>query len=135
MYVSYRSDAFGVLLDAVLVLLRTQQMDSICCSWQEEPGEYRWLLHREGERVRVQILHVDDTFSRLPNERGRCCFETTCTLVRLATQIKGQLHQMLNEHGEEGYRKRWRHPFPTSAFRELETLIRHVKSGIGDVNA
>jgi hypothetical protein len=84
-------------------------------------------MSREGKSARTQILRFEDTFSDQPDERGQCVFETSCTLMRLATQVKGQLHQMLNEFGEDGYQYRWRHPFPMSGFRRLEGVIRRRK--------
>src|SRR5438067_831851 len=34
------------------------------CSWQTEPGEYRWLLTRAADRLEVTILRFGETFSR-----------------------------------------------------------------------
>ena len=91
MLISYLSDALGDLTEAVMVLLRSLELEKRICSWQDEPGEYRWIIHRAGKNVRVQILRFDQNFSRLPDERGECVFDTNCTLMRLATQTKGQL--------------------------------------------
>lgn len=125
--VSYLSDALSDLAESVLTLFRSPRRDQVTCCWQDEPEEHRWILHRVGEEVRVEIVRFDHSFSRLPDEQGQCVFETHCTLMRLATQVTGQLHQMLNEYGADGYHARWRHPFPMSTFRQLQAQIQDRK--------
>lgn len=128
LFPSYLSDAFNDLSKAVLSLLQSPLSDSVTCSWQDEPGEYRWIFQRSGEEdVRIEILRFDNTFSRLPDERGESVFIAECSGLRLATQVKGQLQRLLNEFGEEGYRNRWRHLFPLQSFRQLEVYVQHMK--------
>jgi hypothetical protein len=121
--VSYLSDAITDLAHAALALIRSPVLDSVHFSWQDEPGEYRWIVHREGAEVRIAILRFDDCFSRLPDERGRCVFKAHCTPMRFAKQVKGQLQQLLNALGEESYQARWGHPFPMVTFQELAAQI------------
>jgi hypothetical protein len=129
-FASYLSDALGDLTGSAVALLAPSLLDRVTCSWQDEPGETRWILRRVEDRVQVQLLRFEQTFSRLPDERGQSIFEAECSLLRFAAQVKGQLHQLHNEYGEEGYRNRWRHPFPMAAFQRLQTRVNDLKKAL-----
>jgi hypothetical protein len=79
MVISYLSDALGDLTRATLAVLT--YTDRAVCAWAEEPGEYRWILERQGERLLVRILWFDETFSRLLDEKGQALFSTECYLL------------------------------------------------------
>ena len=122
--ISYLSDALGDLARAAIALFTAHPTDRVAVSWQQEPGEYRWIMHREGDNVHLVIRHFDDCFNRQEDQEGILRFETTCPWTRLATQVKGQLQQILNEFGEDGYKKRWmEHAFPIEQLKRLEELI------------
>ncbi len=128
---TYLSDAMGNLADAVLCLLRSPMMD-FTCGWQDEPGEWRWVLHRAGEEVHIKIVRFEKNFSDLADELGEQVFSAECPLLRLATQVKGQLRRLLNEHGEQGYLLRWHYPFPMQTFRQMEAIIYEIKHASAD---
>jgi len=108
MRASYLSDALGDLLDALIHLHYGARQAQV--SWEEEPGEFRWLLARHGRGVIVRVLWFEDEADEVGVEvlRGRT------ELDRLIRAVTSAARAVLEEHGEEGYRKRWvEHPFPT----------------------
>ena len=127
MWVWRLTDAPGDLARAVVVLM--DGADRAMCAWMDEPGEYRWVLARAGDRVTVLLLGFDSDFSKRPDQDGTVLLRTRCPLVRLATQVKGQLQQLLNEHGEQAYEQLWGHPFPRDRFERLKELILLQKHG------
>jgi cytochrome c len=80
------------------------------------------------DEVDLQIVRFDDGSSKLDDEKGKKLFEARCSVLRLATQVKGQMHQLLNEHGEDGYMALWgNREFPMQEFKRLTTLIEDNK--------
>lgn len=65
-----------------------------------------------------------------PDDRGEPLFRTECPRLRFATQVRGQVRQLVNEHGHEGYRERCRHPFPAAQMARLERQIALRKGGL-----
>ena len=128
---SYLSDALGDLTRSVIRLFSATELETITCSWQEEPGEFRWIIRRCGDSIRLQIRMFHDTASRKRDEEGSLLFETQCSLLRLATQVQSQLYHVLTKFGEEGYLLRWmNYPFPMSEYQQLTTLIqRYTANG------
>ena len=119
---SYLSDALRHLLEAVA--LSVEGVPESRCSWDEEPGEYRWILRRSGEQVVVTILWFDDLWSGLADQRGRPVFETTQDAQALGTAVEGGARRLLDELGPQEYeRQRFEHPFPLDALDRLHTAI------------
>jgi len=126
MTASYLSDALGDLLEAVGLLL--EGASKARCSWEEEPGEYRWIFVRaDGNDVNLKILAFDDMyaqpaalpgvaqFSPQPDEHGELRFSTTQPLGVLARAIADGAAAALAEYGEAGYLAQWvEAPFPTA---------------------
>lgn len=109
---SYLEDALGDLLEAVGVLL--EGAIDARCSWEEEPGEYRWIFSRQGNDVRLQVLGFEDMYSLKPDPAGYSIFETSLSLRDLAIAIADGAQAVLDEHGEDGYLAKWdQHPFPS----------------------
>jgi hypothetical protein len=110
---SYLEDALGVLLEAVGVLL--EGAVTARCSWEEEPGEYRWIFDRSDTEVDLRVLAFGDVYSRDPDEKGVLVFRTLQPLAVLSTAIADGAQSVLDEYGEEEYLRRWvDHPFPTA---------------------
>jgi hypothetical protein len=129
MIISYLSDAPGDMMRAVIALFNQPDGGRVQFSWEDEPGEYRWIIDRIGDTVTLTIIKFDDCFSRQDDHKGELLIETECTLVRLATQVRGQLRQIYNEHGLEGYREKWRtHSFPLDELNLLTKLIVDAKN-------
>jgi hypothetical protein len=66
---SYLSDALGDLCSAVIALLRGEAQARV--SFEEEPGEYRWLFERSGpDRLRIRIREFEDVMDHAPDKDG-----------------------------------------------------------------
>lgn len=119
---SYLSDALGNLLEAVGVLL--EGADAASCSWDEEPGEYRWLFTRAGESVHLRILALPDQFPPQPDSAGTVVFETTQPLPVVAAAVAQGAADVLAEHGEKKYLELWvDDPFPTDTLRLVQARL------------
>jgi hypothetical protein len=113
MIASYMTDALRDLLEAVLSL-RTGAT-SAQVSWEEEPGEFRWLFVRDGADVEVRVLW----FLRDPG--GEEQIAGRVALDALVSAVTSAARHVLEKHGEEGYLGQWvRHPFPTATLHALE---------------
>ncbi len=110
---SYLSDALGDLLEAVGWIL--EGAAEARCSWQEEPGEYRWIFTREGSDVRLRILAFADQMVMQPDDEGQLVFETVQPESVLAATIADGAQAVLAEMGETAYLAEWIDaPFPTA---------------------
>lgn len=116
------SDPLRDLVRATVSLLRGAEQARV--SWQDEPGEWRWLLSREADRLSIRILRFRQTFSREPDERGMPVFETACRLADFAGQVKSQLQELLDHSDPADYLQRWRRPFPLADYDALRELVR-----------
>lgn len=116
---SYLSDALGNLLEAVGVLL--EGADESACSWDQEPGENRWLFTRTGPSVHLRILALPDQFPPRPDAEGALVFETRQPLETLAAAVADGAAAVLATHGEQKYLDLWvDHPFPTDLLRLVQ---------------
>jgi hypothetical protein len=124
----FLSDALGDLSRAVLTLL--QGLLQSKCSWQEEPGEYRWLFEQRSEHLHIRIIWFDDTFSRQLDQRGKLIFESECQLRQFAVQMRDELERLLAQHGEAGYKSSWvNHDFPLPELEKLNQLLAEAERG------
>lgn len=119
---SYLNDALGVLLEAVGLVL--EGADQARCSWEKEPGEYRWIFERGDPDVHLRVLAFRDVHSRAPDEDGVAVFETTQPVRKMAAAIADGAQAVLDEYGEQEYVRRWvESPFPV---RHLEMIRAHL---------
>lgn len=123
---SYLSDAVADLVWIVLSLLKGAETGR--CDWQQEPGEYRWLFSRQDEQVEIRILWFPETFSHRSDEQGDCVLVLTCSLLKFATKIHKQLHQLHLLWGQEGYERQWGYPFPKAEWQQLRALLSSARS-------
>lgn len=122
---SYLEDALGVLLEPVGVML--EGAAEARYSWEEEPGEYRWIFERAGSDMHLRLLAFRDVYSRDPDSKGVVVFETRQRLREIATAIADGARAVLNEYGEDEYRRRWvDFPFPLG---HLEMIQAHLDVG------
>jgi hypothetical protein len=118
---SYIDDALGNLLRAVRLLVEGDA--EARASWLEEPGEYRWVLRRHGDQVRVRILEFPG-WSKPPDRKGAVLLDVRCDLCRLVAAVAAGARRALEEHGEAGYRKLWVYgEFPTEDLQALEAAL------------
>jgi hypothetical protein len=121
---SYLVDTLGVLLGAVAALL--SGATDARCSWELEPGEYRWLFTRAGTSARLRVLRFDDAYPPEPDELGVVVFETIALLADMAAAFADGAQAVLDEHGAAGYIDRWvEHPFPVA---ELDSIRARLAS-------
>lgn len=119
MSASYLSDALGDLLDALHDLCGAATSARV--SWEEEPGEFRWLFTRDGEEVAVRVLWFRDQFDQAPDVAGDERLAGSVNIKALVAAVVAGTRAVLQEHGEQGYRALWdRHPFPTAKLTALE---------------
>ena len=120
---SYLSDALGGLLYAVA--LATEGQPNVRCSFEEEPGEYRWVFDRSVSQVVLRILAFDDLWNHEPDDAGTLVFETSQPVLRIARAVASGAQRLLDETRDDGYLSQWiRHPFPNVALMRLRTAIR-----------
>jgi len=128
---SYLSDALRHLLEAVA--LSVEGVPEARCSWNEEPGEYRWILRRSGEQVIGTILWFDELWSGLADQQGRHVFETIQDAHALGVAVAGGARRLLDELGPEEYERQWsEHPFPKDALDRLRRAIAGPGTSRGD---
>lgn len=117
---SYLGDALGDLLGA-LRLIQGGVTDSRA-SWEEEPGEYRWVFVRRNDLVDTTILWFDDRAGTKLDRDGEVRLAGTTTVETLIAAITRGARRALEHHGESGYEELWgRFPFPIQTLRALET--------------
>lgn len=100
-----------MLLEAVGLLL--DGADQARCSWEDEPGEHRWLFDAADSAVHLRVLDFQDMYPQEPDANGVVIFESTLPLREMARAIADGAQAVLDEHGETEYLRRWvEHPFP-----------------------
>jgi hypothetical protein len=125
---SYMSDALGKL---VLGALGIQSgLQTVAFSFDEEPGEYRWVIRAlEPSDVEIELYAFDKVTNGNGIAHGRPLFSTMCPSTVFAKAVRDAATGLLEQHGERGYRDRWaEHPFPTRLLYLLsETLTTPAK--------
>lgn len=118
---SHLSDALRSLLEAVALV--TEGQAEARCSWEEEPGEYRFVLRRDGNDVALSVLGFDELRGR-PDEEGTVIFLTRQSVLRVARVILAAAQKVLDDVGLDGYREMWvQHEFPSAALERLRRAL------------
>jgi hypothetical protein len=122
---SYLSDALGNLVLAALAI--GSGFKSASFSFDEEPGEYRWVIEQTDLNVvRIRILSFPELWGGKPNEQGQLLFSASCRPIVFAAEVLRMASELLEECGEDGYMAQWvEHRFP---IRELSLLREFVES-------
>ncbi|MEN9604973.1 MAG: hypothetical protein RJB39_658 [Candidatus Parcubacteria bacterium] len=116
---SYISDALGMLVQAVLLVLADTKV--IKTSFVEEPGEYRWIFTPTDNGVQVQILEFDDVWTHDPDSLGKEIFIYQSTKEELKKAMVDCLDQILKDMTLEEYNKKWGlHEFPSDLHNQLK---------------
>jgi hypothetical protein len=119
---SYLTDVLHDLLTAVQLLLEGATESR--CSWDLEPGQYRWIFVRNAGSANLQILGMDDFWNDIPDDEGTEIFTCTEPLLAMATGIVLGIQSVLDQYGEDEYLERWvEHPFPTAILRAVKRLL------------
>ena len=122
------TDALGDFLRCVVQLL--QGYDFAWCVWEDDPGEYKWLLRRHANLVEIRILRFPTSFSGYgaPEEWATTIFATTYPLLKFAVKVRNAVRRLASEVDADQYRLRWRHEFPQQSFDTLRQLIQQRRA-------
>jgi hypothetical protein len=83
-------------------------------SGRRSRGEVRWEFRREGASVVVRV-YWDDGGESLTGDYD---------LLHFCSEVSRELDSLLATWGEEGYLKKWMHPFPREAQLKLKQGIK-----------
>lgn len=122
---SYLSDAPADLIMAVALLFEGRS--ETVCSWQEEPGQYRWLFKREESVISIQVLWFDTAFSRKYNEDGMEVFSAGDELLRFSRKVLRAFHAISLKYTEEEYHQTWGYDFPAQELNRLKDALQYNK--------
>jgi hypothetical protein len=129
---SYIQDALGDLLYAVWRLLEGEA--EARCSWQEEPGEYRWIMRRDADLLSLRVLEFADSYPPAEDHAGSVVFETRQEVLTFARAIALGASRTLQQLGEAGYQELWGAPFPTRTLELIKTHLRAKQVTFGDAD-
>jgi hypothetical protein len=118
--VSYLHDSLRELAEAARALLRGADQGRIV--FMGEPGEAQLLFRRRGDALSYEVRWFDDwnSWGMHPSENFKVILSGTTTVRRFIGEVRGQMEALIQEHGLEGYRKRWvEHEFPMDLLTEL----------------
>ena len=122
---SYLSDALYNLLYATIRIVKDLNCGTV--KFQEEPGEYRWILTRlTKDRLNIRILWFGNSFSTQIDEEGKVIFEAECRLRTFAGAVLSASQKLLEEYGMEGYKEEWvNHEFPIHLQLRLKKALKN----------
>jgi len=121
---SYISHALESLLEGTVEIMRGQR--EARASFDEEPGEYRWLFKRiDDQTLNVRILWFNDFWNEQPDDKGRVVFDGDCRLRTFAGAVLSASQSVLDEYGIDGYKETWDEDvdFPGALQEELRWLL------------
>lgn len=120
---SYLSHALESLLQGIVDIMRG--LAEARASFDEEPGEYRWIFRRiDEENLDIKILWFDELWNKQADDKGRIIFEADCRLRTFAGAVLSASQEVLAEHGLDGYKDKWgEHHFPEALQTELKGLL------------
>ena len=113
---SYLSDGLGELADAIRHI--SAGGETAKCSFDEEPGEYRWIFNKLiNQRIRIVLLFFDELWGGKPDTEGQLLVDELCDLRELDIATKIMLENVLLENGLDGYKEKWsEHDFPLDSY-------------------
>tara|TARA_R110002073_G_scaffold336260_2_gene531480 strand:- start:28131 stop:28634 length:504 start_codon:yes stop_codon:yes gene_type:complete len=127
---SYLSDALGQLVTATLLLRQGAHISS--ASFDEEPGEYRWVFDcykspsDETSGIRVRIYEFEELWAHKPASEGAKILDGVVQTEVFYRSMLDMIEEVIAEYGEEGYEDKWdgeESKFPTIVYNELTRLI------------
>lgn len=120
---SYLSDALGNLVLAATGVLSGLQR--VSTSFDEEPGEYRWVIERAtGVEISLKVLAFDQLWGNQPDSEGEVLVQTTCHPLIFGEAVLKAASAVLAEHGESGSLEKWvEHEFPLC---QLDLLTEYI---------
>lgn len=120
---SYLSDALRQFVEAINHILRGGNEAKF--SFDEEPGEYRWILERkEKNALKVRIIEFAELWGGKDDSEGKVIYEVTCPTYEFGKALLVSLNGLLDEYGFAGYKEKWVNAeFPVEQYLELCSLV------------
>ena len=120
---SYLSDALKSLVTSTLALLLEEEK-TVRFSFDEEPGEYRWIITRDNLDINIRILSFEELWSDEPDSAGEVIFSASCTIKMFSEAVVEMLNNIIRIHGLDGYKKKWsEHAFPKEEYKLLCEIV------------
>lgn len=116
---SYLSDALGEFVKTVNHIFNGGKEAKF--SFDEEPGEFRWLLTRSGNNaLSLRIIEFPGLWSNKDDSEGKTIYEVTCPTHEFGKALLTSLNNLLDEYGTSGYKEKWgAAEFPVEHYFEL----------------
>jgi hypothetical protein len=111
--VSYLNDSLLELAEAATAIRDGQPAARVV--FMDEPGEAQLIVSRDEDGISYELLWYDDwcSWRNAPDGGFELLLRGKAPEWEFLMWIEEQLREILVEHGEEGYRKKWlEHPFP-----------------------
>src|SRR5262245_28827983 len=94
---SYLSDALGNLVLSALAVV--SGFRAAAFPFDEEPGEYRWVLEVTDNNVlSIRVLEFSELWSQKPDTEGRVLFAISTTPLAYAKAVHSCASAVLEEH-------------------------------------
>lgn len=116
------SDGIRDFVTAIFLLLEGNVTSQ--CSWQEEPGQYRWIFQINNSIVKVRVLWFEQAFSRLDNIKGQEVFLGEESLMHFGRMVARSIQKLIDYHGEKEYYEKWGYEFPRKEFERLKKSLK-----------
>src|SRR5690606_4219400 len=95
---SYLSDALHSLLVAAVAVSR--QFRSVTFGFDEEPGEYRWVITSPRlNEIQLEILGFTKLWGDEPDAQGKVLFSTVCLPETFARAVHWAAQKVLAKYG------------------------------------
>jgi hypothetical protein len=117
---SYITAAPEGLLTAVARLIVGEKETR--AQFEAEPTAYRWIFHREGDDIWMQILQLADRSKH--DKAGTEIWSSWQTTGTLARAIIRGFDEVAHKYGESGYHGKWGSPFPRTELGALRNAWR-----------
>jgi hypothetical protein len=114
---SYITAAPEDLLTAVAQLILGNKETR--AQFEAEPTAFRWIFHREGDDVWVQLLELADSGKH--DKAGTDLWSSWQTVDSLARAFIRAFDEVAHKYGESGYHGKWGSPFPRLELEALRT--------------
>jgi hypothetical protein len=121
---SYVTAAPDELLEAVTKVVLREGETRV--QSEAEPTVFRWIFHREGDQVWIQLLELPDRTRH--DNAGTEIWSSWQTVDSVARSFIRAFDDVVVEHGESRYQDKWGHPFPRTELDKLKTAWRQYKT-------
>jgi hypothetical protein len=120
------SDAPYDLIIALTLLLEGES--ETVCSWQDEPGEYRWVFKMQENHLELKILELKETFSHQKNENAHIIFYGSDDFIKFVHRVLREFNLIKTQYTVNGYKNLWGHEFPLVAIEHLRIALNEKRN-------